>query len=541
MKESGNMDSQLACPSQLLTPLSPSLPTSMPLVTDPIPLLPITPPSGESEGEFEDEMALDTAFHVLSTEAIALQCLAQLYKSDRVARTGFAQAVEQIARTTWTGGKLIIAGVGKSGKIAKKLVATMNSMGILTTFLHPIEALHGDLGIVRPIDTLLLITFSGKTPELVALMSHIPLELPIISMTSHDSPGSSPLTANRPKSILLPTPLPVSEARSFGVSAPTTSTTVTIALGDALALAVAQKAFTKTVKSSAYFSRFQTKYKRRISGKTDYARRKKLVTQAKNKYNTPKYRLVVRFTNRDIIAQIVTSEISGDKVFCSAYSHELKRYGIKHGLTNWAAGYCVGLLIGRRALKKLGLDEQFTGVEEADGEYQVTEAAEDEDGESRRPFKCILDVGLQRTSTGSRVFSIAKGVSDAGVFLPHNEKRFPGYDNESKELDSETLRKYIYGGHVAEFMESLADEDEIRYQQQFKSYIDDDLDAEGIEELYTEAHKAIREDPLKADPDASKKTKAEYKKESLKFRTLKLSKEEKDKRVQDKIARIRDA
>lgn len=156
------------------------------------------------------------------------------------------------------------------------------------------------------------------------------------------------------------------------------------------------------------YSRYQTKYKRRQQGKTDYYARKRLITQAKNKYNAPKYRLVVRFTNRDIVMQIVTSEISGDKVFASAYSHELAAYGITKGLTNWAAAYCTGLLIARRVLKKLGLDEQFTGVEEADGEFTLTEAAEGDDGE-RRPFKAFLDVGLARTSTGARVFGAMKG------------------------------------------------------------------------------------------------------------------------------------
>ena len=141
------------------------------------------------------------------------------------------------------------------------------------------------------------------------------------------------------------------------------------------------------------------KYKRRRAGKTDYYARKRLTTQAKNKYNAPKYRLVIRFTNKDIIAQIITSEITGDKVFVSAYAHELKRYGITHGLTNWAAAYCTGLLIARRALKKLELDDTFTGVEEPDGEFTLTEDAE-VDGETRRPFKCFLDVGLTRTSTG---------------------------------------------------------------------------------------------------------------------------------------------
>ena len=286
-------------------------------------------------------------------------------------------------------------------------------------------------------------------------------------------------------------------------------------------------------------SRYQTKYKRRRQGKTDYYARKRLITQAKNKYGAPKYRLVVRFTNKDIIMQIVTSEISGDKVFSSAYSHELKAYGIEHGLTNWAAAYCTGLLIARRTLKKLGLDGDFTGVEEADGEFTLTEAAETDDGEGRRPFKAFLDVGLHRTSTGARVFGAMKGASDGGILIPHSEKRFPGYDYETKELDSETLKKYIFAGHVAEYMETLADDDEERYKSQFQKYIDDDIEADGLEDLYTEAHKAIREDPFKKhESDAPKKSKEEWKKESLKYRTSKLSKEEKEKRVQARIAKL---
>ncbi|KAI0394282.1 putative 60S ribosomal protein L5 [Xylariaceae sp. FL0594] len=299
--------------------------------------------------------------------------------------------------------------------------------------------------------------------------------------------------------------------------------------------------FQKTQKSSAYYSRFQTKYRRRREGKTDYYARKRLITQAKNKYSSPKYRLVVRFTNRDIIMQIVYSEISGDKVFCSAYSHELKAYGINHGLTNWAAAYATGLLIARRVLKKLGLDETFTGVEEADGEYTLTEAAE-EDGEERRPFKAFLDVGLARTSTGARVFGAMKGASDGGILIPHSENRFPGFDMETEELDSETLKKYIYGGHVAEYMETLADDDEERYKSQFQQYIDDDIEADGLEDLYSEAHAAIREDPFKkVEGEGPKKTKEEWKAESKKYQTPKSTKAEKEARVQAKIAELRSA
>lgn len=292
------------------------------------------------------------------------------------------------------------------------------------------------------------------------------------------------------------------------------------------------------IKSSAYYSRYQTKFKRRRQGKTDYYARKRLITQAKNKYNAPKYRLVVRFTNKDIIMQLVTSEISGDKVFCAAYAHELKAYGIEHGLTNWAAAYATGLLIARRALKKLGLDEDFVGVEEADGEFTLTEAAETDDGE-RRPFKAFLDVGLARTSTGARVFGALKGASDGGILVPHSEKRFPGYDMETKELDADVLRNYIYGGHVAEYMETLADDDEERYRSQFAKYIEDDVEAESLEELYSDAHKAIREDPFKKVEGAGpKKTKEEWKAISLKYKTKRLTKAEKQANVQKKIAQL---
>jgi large subunit ribosomal protein L5e len=209
-------------------------------------------------------------------------------------------------------------------------------------------------------------------------------------------------------------------------------------------------------------------------------------------------------------------------------------------LTNQAAAYATGLLLARRALKKLDLDEDFVGVEEADGEFQLTEAAGEGD-EERRPFKAFLDVGLVRTTTGARVFGAMKGASDGGLYIPHSENRFPGYDPEAKELDADTLRNYIFAGHVGEYMETLADDDEEKYKQQFSGYLDDDLDAEGLEEVYTDAHKAIREDPFLKDPEAGEKKSADYwKKESLKYKKKKLTYDEKKERVQARIAELRD-
>jgi large subunit ribosomal protein L5e len=137
-------------------------------------------------------------------------------------------------------------------------------------------------------------------------------------------------------------------------------------------------------------------------------------------------------------------------------------------ISNVHAAYGTGLLVARRALTKLGLADKYEGVAEPDGTVGTTEALDDDD--APRPFKCYLDVGLKRTSTGARVFGALKGASDGGIFIPHSEKRFPGYDAESKQLDAEVLKKYIFGGHVAEYMESLEEEDDERYGFFFSIY-----------------------------------------------------------------------
>merc|ERR1712060_880423 len=203
------------------------------------------------------------------------------------------------------------------------------------------------------------------------------------------------------------------------------------------------------------------------------------------------YRLVVRCTNKDIICQIVHSKIVGDVTMCTAYAHELPKYGIEVGLTNYAACYCVGLLCARRLLQKLGLDEDYEGQTEVDGEmYEVEEEGE------KKPFTCVLDVGLTRTTTGAKVFGCLKGAADGGLSIPHSEKRFPGYDREAKEFDAEVHKKYIFGGHVQEYMELLEEEDPERYQTQFAKYIEKEIEGDSLEELYTNAHAKIREDPL---------------------------------------------
>jgi D-arabinose 5-phosphate isomerase GutQ len=90
----------------------------------------------------------------MSTERAALAHLEHLYQNDARAQQDLARAVDLIAYTVREGGKLVVCGVGKSGKIGRKIEATMNSLGIHSAFLHPTEALHGDLGLVRPVSHL---------------------------------------------------------------------------------------------------------------------------------------------------------------------------------------------------------------------------------------------------------------------------------------------------------------------------------------------------------------------------------------------------
>jgi len=255
-------------------------------------------------------------------------------------------------------------------------------------------------------------------------------------------------------------------------------------------------AFVKVVKNKAYFKRFQVKNRRRREGKTDFRARRKMVRQDKNKFNNKKYRLVVRFTNKRVICQIMYATIRGDMIVSQANSSELTKYGVPCGHKNYAAAYCTGLLVARRTLKKFGLDETFKGKEEIDGEdYHV----EDEEND-QRPFKCILDVGLQTTAVGHRMWGALKGAVDGGLHIPHTNKKFPGFKpaeekGQEPEYDADAHKEKIFGSHVKEYMEMLQEEDPTKYEAHFSKFIENDIDADKVEEMYTDAHEKIREDP----------------------------------------------
>lgn len=265
--------------------------------------------------------------------------------------------------------------------------------------------------------------------------------------------------------------------------------------------------FLKVIKDKAYHKRYQTKFRRRREGKTDFYARKRLVAQAKNKYNTHKYRFIVRITNRDIICQVAYATVTGDMIMAAAYSHELPRYGVPLGLTNYAAAYATGLLLARRILAKLGLGTRYRGVDVVTGEdFNVAPIKK---GPS--PFTCILDVGLARTSTGSRIFAALKGMCDGGVRVPHSDRRFVGYNAAKKELDPAVLRKYIFGGHVSAYMALLQEKQPEKYKTHFSRYIAQNIKPSDIEKMYKEAHQKIRRDP-KAVKKVHKEPTAEEKK-----------------------------
>eukprot|EP01041_Mallomonas_annulata_P002967 gene2967-5823_t len=258
--------------------------------------------------------------------------------------------------------------------------------------------------------------------------------------------------------------------------------------------------FVKVVKNKPYFKRFQVKFRRRREGRTDYRQRHKLITQDKNKYKSPKYRLVVRFSNKYVLCQVIYAEITGDKVLCSASSQELPKYGLVTGLKNYSAAYCTGLLVARRLLKKLKLDDLYTGVESPTGDVISTEVNGrtffvSEVDEEKRPFRCLLDVGIKSTTTGAKVFAAMKGASDGGLDIPHSNKRFPGYSRDDKKFDAELHKQRIMGEHVADYMREMEEDDEENYKKHFAKYCENDLEADDLEEHYEKVHAAIRENP----------------------------------------------
>jgi arabinose-5-phosphate isomerase len=167
---------------------------------------------------------LAVARRVLDQEASGLAMLGRALDAE-----GFGRAVGLLAEAK---GRVIVTGMGKSGHVARKIAATFASTGTPALFVHPAEASHGDLGMVVPGDAVLALSNSGETPELADLVAHARrFGLPLVAITGR---AGSALARAADRVLLLP---PAPEACPLGL-APTTSTTMQLALGDALAVAL---------------------------------------------------------------------------------------------------------------------------------------------------------------------------------------------------------------------------------------------------------------------------------------------------------------
>ncbi len=170
---------------------------------------------------------------IVRIEAAALLDLAQ--RLDTSAAEPFSKAVDLLVRTVKSNHRVLLTGIGKSGIIARKFAATLRSTGTPAHFLHPSEALHGDLGMLTPGDTVVALSSSGETDELLALLPLLQrMEAPLIALC-----GCPTSTLAAGAALMLDVSIS-GEACPHNL-APTASTTVMLALGDALALSVSRR------------------------------------------------------------------------------------------------------------------------------------------------------------------------------------------------------------------------------------------------------------------------------------------------------------
>jgi large subunit ribosomal protein L5e len=200
----------------------------------------------------------------------------------------------------------------------------------------------------------------------------------------------------------------------------------------------------------SYHKRFQVKWRRRREGKTDYNSRGKLVYQDKRKYVTGKCRLVVRISKRNIICQLISAKLEGDKVLKIVSSKKLVHTPIFMAQNNFPAAYLIGLEMAKKI------------------KHNSYDKGRENQKLSKTP-SIILDIGLKRATTGAKVFAVMKGVTDGGVLIPHNEKKFPGF-KKGELFDEAALRERIIGEHIMNYIELLKEEDEERLEKQFKNY-----------------------------------------------------------------------
>ena len=188
--------------------------------------------------------------------------------------------------------------------------------------------------------------------------------------------------------------------------------------------------------------RYRVPFRRRREGRTNYYKRKVMITSGK-------MRLVVRKTLRQIIAHVCEANKIGDNTIVYASSFELRNYGWKGSFSNTPAAYLTGYLIAKKASSR-GLSE------------------------------VAPDIGLNTPSKGCRVFAALKGAVDGGLKLRVSEKVIPSEDR-------------IRGVHIARYAEELEKNDPEAYKRQFSSYIKEGVDPKGIPSMFEDAKRKIDE------------------------------------------------
>jgi arabinose-5-phosphate isomerase len=197
----------------------------------------VVPNPALSDGALSCAADVEVARAVLATEAAGLSALAARLDER------FSSAVDLLDRIP---GRVVVSGMGKSGHVARKIAATLASTGTPALFVHPAEASHGDLGMIVAGDAVLALSNSGETAELADLVAHTRrFAVPLVAITAR---ADSTLASAADVALVLP---PAAEACPMGL-APTTSTTMQMALGDALAVAL----FTRRGFTAADFRKF---------------------------------------------------------------------------------------------------------------------------------------------------------------------------------------------------------------------------------------------------------------------------------------------
>lgn len=190
---------------------------------------------------FRKEICMDNADIIISKAVNVLQIeIEGIETLKKQLDTGFVKLVEACLNTLGNGGKIVVTGIGKSGHIGSKIAATLASTGSTSIFMHPVEAMHGDLGMLQENDIMIALSYSGETQELTRMiMPAKRLGIPVACFTGYPESTLAKLS-----DIVVPGTVE-REACPFNL-APTTTSTTQLALGDALAMVLLdQRKFTK--------------------------------------------------------------------------------------------------------------------------------------------------------------------------------------------------------------------------------------------------------------------------------------------------------